>query len=237
MFEPVSVVEILQKEKQKDNSVAEFKSILSKDFLIEQGIIKDLSNSNQGHCLDKSLLDNHNIFSIQDIEKVCIDYRLRFLDSTHFKGVIPQEAIFKVRELKKQHKLDQLDLFLIAPSKKFSLADCDDDPLLFGRVNEHEYYLIYKWGNDLSWFRKLFFYPIRSLETLVISLVSLSIIAGMTTPIEWIATDPMAYDNPYIRVAWISKLLIIFCALTALLLGAFHKSLSSSQWQDNLFKR
>ncbi len=237
MFEEVSVVDLLEKEKQKGDPLSEAKGILNKDFLIEQGIIEDLSSENSGNLLNRDLLDEDKIYSIQQIERVCINYRLRFLDSRHFKGEIPPEAIFKVKELKKVHQLEQVDLCLIAPSKKFKLEDCDDDPLLFGRINENEYFLIYKWGKDLSWFRKALFYPIRSLETLVISLIALSFVTGMATPIEWIATDPLAYDNPYIRIAWILKLMVIFCAITALLLGSFHKSLSSSQWQDNLFKR
>ena len=40
--------------------------------------------------LDK--INSDRIFHISDIKKICIDYRLRFLDFELFKGKVPDEA-------------------------------------------------------------------------------------------------------------------------------------------------
>ena len=51
----------------------------------------------------------------------------------------------------------------MAPSKLFKLENADD-PLLFAPIGNDYYYLIHKWGNDLSPFRKLTMWPFKTLE-------------------------------------------------------------------------
>ena len=48
-------------------------------------------------------LDPKKIFHIKDIKKVCVDYRLRFLDSSFYKGKIPNVALKKIDLLDKEH--------------------------------------------------------------------------------------------------------------------------------------
>ena len=45
---------------------------------------------------------------------------------------------------------------MMAPSKLFELENYDD-PLMFVNLGNNYYYLIHKWGNDMSFFRKILF--------------------------------------------------------------------------------
>ena len=48
------------------------------------------------------LLETDKIYHIDQIKKICIDYRLRFLSSKYFKGDIPQEAYATISALEKR---------------------------------------------------------------------------------------------------------------------------------------
>ena len=103
------------------------------------------------------LLDTDKIYHIDQIKEICIDYRLRFLDSKFFKGEIPQEGISRIKALEKAHNIEIKGFKIIAPSKLFRLED-KDDPLLFAPIGNQYFYLIHRWGNDLHPLRKAFLF-------------------------------------------------------------------------------
>jgi len=127
------------------------------------------------------LLESDKIFHIDQIKKVCIDYRLRFLDSALFKNTIPEEAISKINALEKQHTTTLEGFKIAAPSKTFNLQKYDD-PLLFAPIGNGYYYLIHKWGNDIKWYRKLSVLPIKNMVTFVIFCVLISLLFTWLTP-------------------------------------------------------
>lgn len=45
--------------------------------------------------------------------------------------------------------------FICAPAESFKLEQRPKDPLFFYQINSEYYYLVHKWGNDLSVFRQL----------------------------------------------------------------------------------
>jgi hypothetical protein len=45
--------------------------------------------------------------------------------------------------------------YIMAPKESFRLQAKPEDPLLFYKINEEYFYLIHKWGNDLSWTRRI----------------------------------------------------------------------------------
>ena len=108
---------------------------------------KKRSNKDENKSIFKlkfnpSKLRSEKLFHVEDIRKICIDYRLRFLDVKLFKGKIPNEAIKKLEEFKNQHKNLDLELKIMAPSKLFELENYDD-PLLFAKLEDGYYYLIH----------------------------------------------------------------------------------------------
>jgi hypothetical protein len=159
----------LVQKKSSVNILDEVKEILYEDHLKEQRIVSSLKRgSNQLQNNFKfDELETENIYHINSIKKICVDYRLRFLDTKYFKNKFPQEAISKTKALEKTHNTTLSGFKIIAPSKLFKLENADD-PLLFAPIGNGYYYLIHKWGNDLHPLRKLLMMPFKSLENLML---------------------------------------------------------------------
>ncbi|MBT8210061.1 MAG: hypothetical protein KJP14_05990, partial [Eudoraea sp.] len=115
------------------------------------------------------------------IKTICINYRLRFLDSRYFKAEIPQEAISKIKKLEKEHDTELKGYKIIAPSKLFKLED-KDDPLLFAPIGNGYYYLIHKWGNDLHPLRRILVWPFKNVLNLTALVVLISYLATLMVP-------------------------------------------------------
>ncbi|MGB5236627.1 MAG: hypothetical protein WBM43_09875 [Flavobacteriaceae bacterium] len=127
------------------------------------------------------LLETRKIYHLDQIKKICIDYRLRFLDSRYFKGEIPHEALEEIQKLEDDHKIELKGFKILAPSKMFKLAD-KDDPLLFAPIGNGYYYLVHKWGNDLHPLRKLFAWPFKNISNLAAVVLLASYILTLLIP-------------------------------------------------------
>ena len=89
----------------------------------------------------------------------------------------------KIKTLEKEHNIALSGFKIIAPSKLFRLKNADD-PLLFAPIGNGYYYLIHKWGNDLSPFRKLAMWPFKTFENLLVLIVVTSILATYLFPMS-----------------------------------------------------
>ena len=125
-----------------------------------------------------SLLETDRIFHLSHIQKICIDYRLRFLDSHLFKGTVPEEAVSKIKQLEKEHDTQLSGFKIAAPSKLFHLKNYDD-PLLFAPIGNDYYYLVHKWGNDISAWRKWLVLPVKNFGNFLVLLVAVSILFSL----------------------------------------------------------
>jgi len=128
-------------------------------------------------------LKGEQIFHISDIKKLCVEYRLRFLDSHLFKKQIPEEAISKIRELERDHETKLQHFKIVAPAKLLKLENADD-PLLFAPLGNEYFYLIHKWGNDLHPLRKWLMWPYKSFENLVFTVFLISIVLTAFVPLQ-----------------------------------------------------
>ena len=126
-------------------------------------------------------IDSNRLFHVDQIRKICIDYRLRFLDFNFFKGGVPDEAYTKLKEFELNHPDLDLNIKMMAPTKLFQLENYDD-PLMFVSLGNNYYYLIHKWGNDLSPYRKLAVLPFKSFENLMILTALVSFFASFLVP-------------------------------------------------------
>ena len=77
-FPPTQIDRILEKVAQKETPI-------NLDKLLKS--LNKASNSVNDFYFDR--LETHRIFHLNQIKKVCVDYRLRFLDLKYFKGNIP----------------------------------------------------------------------------------------------------------------------------------------------------
>lgn len=159
------------------------KTILQKDNVKDQRILKTIASSNAVITNDFNfdLLETKQIYHIDQIKSICIDYRLRFLDTKYFKGKLPYEAFSKIKALEKVHNTTLKGYKIVAPSKLFKL-DNADDPLLFAPIGNGYYYLVHKWGNDLTPFRKLLMWPFKSFENLIFTTLLFSLLATGLVP-------------------------------------------------------
>ena len=130
---------------------------------------------------DINKLDTDKIYHIDNIKSLCIDYRLRFLDLKYFKGEIPDEGIKKINNFKADHDSLVSNFKIMAPSKMFRLKNYDD-PLLFINLGNNYFYLIHKWGNDLSPLRKLIMWPFKNIINLIVFMIVLSLFLTEITP-------------------------------------------------------
>lgn len=136
------------------------------------------SNSN---TFDLDKLESAKIFYIDDIEKMCVNYRLRFLGSSLFKANLPYEAILRIKQEEKIHNTHLNGFRILAPASAFKLKNADD-PLLFAPIGNGYYYLIHSWGNDLHPLRKLLMWPLRHLENFMFFLLLLSLLLTLMVP-------------------------------------------------------
>jgi len=163
--------------------LAEVQQILSEDSQKEEQIVHQLGSksTNRENDFDFDLLESDKIFHIDQIKEICIDYRLRFLNSSYFKGKIPQKAISKIKHLEAAHNTEIKGFKIMAPSKLFKLED-KDDPLLFAPIGNDYYYLIHKWGNDLHPLRKLFAWPFKNIANLALVVLLISYFVTLMVP-------------------------------------------------------
>jgi len=163
--------------------LAEVQKILSEDSQKEDEIAQQLGSKNNAreNNFDFDLLETDKIFHIDQIKEICIDYRLRFLNSSYFKGKIPQTAISKIKHLEAAHNTELKGFKIMAPSKLFKLED-KDDPLLFAPIGNDYYYLIHKWGNDLHPLRKMFAWPFKNIVNLGLLVLFISYLVTLMVP-------------------------------------------------------
>ena len=138
---------------------------------------------------DFEQLETKRIFHRDTIKKICIDYRLRFLDLDYFKGDVPVEAIESIQALEQAHNTELQNMKIVAPSKLFKLKNADD-PLLFVPIGNQYYYLIHKWGNDLHPLRQLLMWPFENIVTSILSILLLSLVLTSFMPLTLFRAEP-----------------------------------------------
>ncbi|MCC5924855.1 MAG: hypothetical protein JJT77_13815 [Crocinitomicaceae bacterium] len=258
MFESVNLVDALNKEKihkekflQKILSVLEFsnETVRSEDanlFYKDNISYFYLSRTNE-EIKDSILLPsawgkNENsalsdfrasdVYSLEQIQSVSANYRLRFLPSHMFKGEIPSEAIAKVRQIEDANRTILNEFFIMAPGALFNLEDAQKDPLLFAKIGENQFLLIHRWGKDLHWTRKLVCYPLRSIYTFFISVLMLSTIIALLIPIEWI---DFAMRSWTLRVWLVVHTFMALSGFFIFMGSVYQRNFSIAEWNSKYF--
>ncbi|MFN3754151.1 hypothetical protein [Flavobacterium sp.] len=172
-----------RKFKAEAEILAEVQSIFTENDLVREQISQKLQqkSSTKPNQLNFDLLEADKIFHLEQIKSLCIEYRLRFLDSNIFKNEIPEEAISKIRMMEKAHNTSLEGFKIIAPSKAFHLLNYDD-PLLFVPIGNNYFYLIHQWGTEMNPWRKLMVLPIKNLGNFTITSILLSIMIAFLVP-------------------------------------------------------
>jgi hypothetical protein len=187
----------LEKVRRGDNEMnvmASVAGILESESARRERIAATLQNEDiiAQNDFDFDLLETDRIFHLSHIKKICIDYRLRFLEANRFKMGIPEEAVSQVAGLERKHKVSLDGFMIVAPSKAFSLENYDD-PMLFAPIGNQYYYLVHQWGNDLPIWRKWFVWPVRHIGTFTLFCIVLSVLLTWLLPLSRLGEKiPMA---------------------------------------------
>ena len=237
MFKVINIIGELKKQRGKwiseENLIDSYKNIFKKFDDENTATLNKLTSEStilkNDFIFDE--LDVNAIFHISDIKKICIDYRLRFLNTVHFKDKYPIEAVFKIKNLERVHGIILGGFKIVAPMDVFKLKKADD-PLLFAPMGNGFYYLIHKWGNDIHPLRKLKYWSIKNIENLVKALALISILFTAIT-------YPLFFTKP----ATFGYLLMLFMfyfkgavGMVFIICGSSGKNFSEYSWQSQYDK-
>ena len=176
-------------------------------------------------------IDSNRLFHVDQIRKICIDYRLRFLDFNFFKGGVPDEAYTKLKEFELNHPDLDLNIKMMAPTKLFQL-DNYDDPLMFVSLGNNYYYMIHKWGNDMSYYRKLFMWPFKNIYNILIYIAIISLLFTSFVP------DGIFFYKNNPEIQFFVVFLFMFKSLAAIFIYfgfAMGKNFNENIWNSKFY--
>ena len=226
--------ELIRHPSNQSDLLKDVNELLSNEHEKDREILSQLKKRNSDSNISISKVDSENIFSIDDIRHICIRYRLRFLDSGHFKSEYPYDAISEIKAFEKKYDVKIESFKIIAPSEAFDLENINKDPLLFAQLSENNYYLLHQWGTDLKWHRKLLAWPVQNLKHMLLFLIAIGILFSFSLP-ESIINVVNFQSSMYLRI-WLS--IHIFIGLTGLTLWAglsFDKTFSEINWNSKFY--
>ncbi|MGP8214811.1 MAG: hypothetical protein ACLQQ4_04535 [Bacteroidia bacterium] len=179
MFSSVNIQDELVKSKQKHSQIQhslkqQVEDATKKSAPVDEFIIKRLRIAPKPGYLEAGspLLDKNNIFSNDDIKRVCIQYRLRFLDYNLFDNEeLPRDAVEIIKNLEKETGKEAVGLKMLTSSRFFKSKDVNHVPVLLAQLDENNFYLIHKQAEGYSWFRKWASFPFRNIWALLLTLV------------------------------------------------------------------
>jgi hypothetical protein len=235
MFQPVNILEELRKE-QRNFPLDDALAILANDQLKEARIIDSIRKSNG----NPQLLDaSTEIFSLDALRKVCEEYRLRLLPSKYYKGDLPYEAIIRIKELERITGVELKEFKIMAPAKMFNLKDEYEDPVLLAPIGDDKFLFIHKWGNDLNWYRKLLYFPIRSFDTWLGTLLVFSLLLTAIVPWNWIVRDIGLYNESafYYRAMLFGSCITWLFVITFYFGFVSRKNFSRVDWDNPYFNK
>lgn len=212
------------------NSILKNTSESIENTLIDAGFETAINNAQAVLSTNKSVikklesLKNERIFTVQEIKNLALNYGLRFLPTNYYKGDIPTDLSLKIKECEdlygKPEKRNEKDIYsgrrwwtssnnvgtnfdymILAPSSSFELQEKPKDPLLFRRLPDGTFYLVHKWGSDLSIIRFFSYWFKRSRVPYI--LVALLIYLSLVTVFS---TNP----TPFIIITLFSTIVSFF---------------------------
>ena len=186
MLENTNIKSRLDAVREKSSTphiLAEVEALLSETNKSDEAILQRIENAEgeKHNAFQFDLIETDKIYHITQIEKICVNYRLRFLDSKLYKGKLPYEAITKIKTLEEKHNISLDGFKMMAPAKLFKLENADD-PLLFAPMGNGYYYFIHKWGSDLHPLRKAMMWPFKTFETFMFTIFVLSLLLTYLVP-------------------------------------------------------
>src|SRR5438552_3559341 len=106
IFFPLNLEKELFRERVRQlKLIDEVYDILDKQARVDEQILQRLKTSEPEKELHVTLgeEDRRRIFSLTEIRNICVRYRLRFLDSSFYKGEFPFNAIAEIKSFERKY--------------------------------------------------------------------------------------------------------------------------------------
>jgi len=240
LFSSRDLINELQRERLKTD-LAQRALIDEVHRLIQEGesadavLIRRLEQSRKDSPVSIAFYSEKNVFSLETIRSICIRYRLRFLPSSYYRPAFPYEAFVKIRELERDNDTSIQEFYVMAPAEAFKL-ERKIDPVLFVPLADDRFLLVYKWGKDLAWYRKLMVWPLRNIQSLLIAILSGALLFAAGLPSGW-----FDFNEHLGRIGYSVRMYIFFVVACAAVITAAYlhvlknKSLSEDDWNSKYF--
>ena len=236
MFSNIDLKEELQElQKPNENTILElFNQHIENDKDQENKIAKNLIHCNpKSFVADLKTYNSDDVYDQENIKSIAVKFRLRFLPTKYFKNEIPNDAIFKIKSLEKLNNTTIKQFYILAPSQNFDLEDVNKDPLLFAPLKNGKFLLIHQWGTDLKWYKKITSLPLKSIESILVTIGLVAFLIASLTP-TWLILNGAEVDMGYFgyhRIAWFIYTFILICSLTTFM--CFSQGVYPSEYQWN----
>jgi hypothetical protein len=178
--------------------------------------------------------DPDRIYSLSTIRELCIRYRLRFLEGGLYKGGIPGQALYGMRQLEREVGEAVTSYMVMAPSAQFRLCDSEADPLLFVPLGNDRYYLVARWGNDLSPLRAAAFWVVRSPLHLAIAVLLAAVLLTAAIPSNLLGDAMLPVLNSK-RILFLFWSTMVLSGFTLFGWFAFFGQFSKEAWNSRFF--
>ncbi len=218
---------ISARKKNEDELVDYARQVLKNEVQREQEIQHRLEQTSGPYWpVDVEELEQSRIFELRDIHRICVKFRLRFLDTSMFIGEYPREVVQELKQLEDRYGSPVLGLQIMAPMKKFKLLDRNEDPVLLAKLEDGRYFFVAKWGKDLHWNRQVLVWPLRSFTTFFASLFAACLLISLIIP-----TEMMWNIKFYVALHLFIGLFGVCCFLGM----TFNINFSDQDWNNKFF--
>jgi hypothetical protein len=244
----VSIEKELQKHSVKHKEtltidpINEVKLLLESNATEDARILRGLSNNSQFNRIERThgeklelekieKANNGNVFTIDQIEKLAVDYNLRFLQSVYYTGSYDVEVAAKIKEyaVSTNSPIDSYSLerrfFMLAPEEMFQLKEekyvskaelrRQADPAIFFQIDEKHYRLIHKWGSDFTIFRLIKGFRWKSWwshqifnTAMLLPIIATLFILTFNNPAAMLGNHPVLFSSISLALSFLSAFMI-----------------------------
>lgn len=226
-------LEQAQVSREQDSVLNQALAILNMDAAHEQTIARRIAKRSKKRASGYLLtLDHSQMFDTETIESICVKYRLRFLDSSFYKGEIPVEAVRAAKRIESDSGVRFSNFRIIAPAERFELKDSTKDPILLAELPNGKFYYIYQWGNDMRWYEYLLKYPFRHIGSLTMVALAFGAITAAIVPTQFVDWKAEFFYR-FFMFSMTSALLVMLVIITGIM---YSKDFSENVWNSKFFK-
>lgn len=211
----------INSKKPSEHLLEEIRQQLEQEYATEKDI-EDRIFANGSKLPQINQTDLSHTYREDDIRKICIKYRLRFLDASLYQSTIPAEALSKIRTLEQKWGVKLNKFKIVAPQSLFHLEDPDADPILFAQLTNDRYYFVHKWGGEMNRLRAIVAYPLRSFMHLFWTLLAMAMVFAAFIPTPNFGLKLFLWIHSFIAL----------CALACVYVLGMRKNFSSESWNS-----